>query len=57
MGRTVRRHRHLFAQAITLRNESGNIFKVNGQCLKIFLELNKTLDEEVDIIELIDYEP
>ncbi len=43
--------------AITLRNESGNIFKVNGQRLKIFLELNETLDEEVDVIELIDYEP
>nr|CAE01641.2 OSJNBb0021I10.3 [Oryza sativa Japonica Group]CAE03198.2 OSJNBb0060M15.10 [Oryza sativa Japonica Group] len=43
--------------AITLRDDSGNIFKVNGQRLKIFLEPNETLDEEVDIIELIDYEP
>ncbi len=42
--------------AITLRDNSGNIFKVNGQRLKIFLESNETLDEEVDIIEVIDYE-
>jgi hypothetical protein len=43
--------------AITLCSESGNIFKVNGQRLKIFLEPNETLDQEVDVIELIDYEP
>lgn len=43
--------------AITLRNDSGNIFKVNGQRLKIFLEPNENLDEEVDVIELIDFEP
>lgn len=36
--------------AITLRDESGNILKVNGQRLKIFLEPNENLDEEVDII-------
>jgi hypothetical protein len=42
--------------AITLRDESGNIFKVNGQRLKIFLEPNESLDEEVGVIELIDYE-
>ena len=41
--------------AITLRDDSGNIFLVNGQLLRIFLEPNKTLDEEVVIIELIDY--
>lgn len=35
--------------AITLRDESGNILKVNGQRLKIFLEPNENLDEEVDI--------
>ncbi len=44
-------------RTITLRDDSGNIFKVNGQRLKIFLEPNETLDEEVDVIELIDYEP
>ena len=24
--------------AVTLQDENGNVFKVNGQCLKIFLE-------------------
>lgn len=43
--------------AITLRDDSGNIFKVNSQHLKIFLEPNEILDEEVDVIELINYEP
>ena len=42
--------------AITLHDDSDNIFKVNGQRLRIFLEPDETLDEEVDIIELIDYE-
>ena len=36
--------------AITLRDETGNILKVNGLHLKIFLEPNENLDEEVDII-------
>jgi len=35
--------------AITLRNNEGTLFKLNGQCLKIFLEPNNEL-EEVDII-------
>jgi hypothetical protein len=43
--------------AITLCDDLGNIFKVNGQRLRIFLEPNKTLDKEVDVIELINYEP
>ena len=35
--------------AITLFNNEGTLFKVNGQCLKLFLEPNNEL-EEVDII-------
>jgi WD40 repeat protein len=35
--------------AITLQNDEGTLFKVNGQCLKLFLEPNKEL-EELDII-------
>ena len=35
--------------AITDRNNEGTLFKVNGQCLKLFLEPNNEL-EEVDII-------
>jgi hypothetical protein len=35
--------------AITLQNDEGTLFKVNGQHLKLFLEPNKEL-EELDII-------
>jgi len=35
--------------AITLQNDEGTLFKVNGQCLKLFLEPNKEL-EEIDMI-------
>jgi hypothetical protein len=35
--------------AITLRNNKGMLFKVNGQRLKLFLELNNEL-EKVDVI-------
>jgi hypothetical protein len=35
--------------AITLQNDKGTLFKVNGQHLKLFLEPNKKL-EEIDII-------
>ena len=35
--------------AVTLRNNEGTLFKVNGQHLKLFLEPNHEL-EEVDII-------
>ena len=35
--------------AITLQNDEGTLFKVNGQRLKLFLEPNKEL-EELDVI-------
>jgi len=35
--------------AITLQNDEGTLFKVNGQRLKLFLEPNKELDE-MDVI-------
>jgi len=35
--------------AITLRNNEAMLFKVNNQCLKLFLEPNNLL-EEVDVI-------
>jgi hypothetical protein len=38
--------------AVTLQNDEGTLFKVNGDHLKIFLEPNKDL-EELDIIEFI----
>lgn len=42
--------------AITLHDDSGNLFKVNSQRLKIILEPNEILDEEVVVI-VIDFEP
>ena len=38
--------------AVTLQNDEGTLFKVNGHRLKIFLEPNKN-PEELDIIEFI----
>jgi hypothetical protein len=35
--------------AVTLQNNKGTLFKVNGQRLKLFLEPNKEL-EELDVI-------
>jgi len=35
--------------AVTLHNNEGMLFKVNGQRLKLFLESNNEL-EEVDVI-------
>jgi hypothetical protein len=37
--------------AITLQNDSGNIFKVNGHRLKIYFEPKKI--EDVDVIEFL----
>jgi hypothetical protein len=37
--------------AITLQNDEGTLFKVNGQRLKLYLEPNKEL-EELNIINL-----
>jgi hypothetical protein len=37
--------------AVTLQNDEGMLFKVNGQHLKLFLEPNKEL-EELDVINL-----
>jgi hypothetical protein len=39
--------------AITLQDDTGNIFKVNGQCLKVFLELENS--EEIDVIEFLQF--
>jgi hypothetical protein len=40
--------------AVTLQNDEDMLFKVNGHCLKIFLEPNKDL-EELDVIEFINF--
>ena len=39
--------------AITLQSDDGNIFKVNGQRLKIFLKPEKI--EEIDTIEFLQF--
>ena len=38
--------------AITLQDDDGNIFKTNGQRLKVFLEPEMPELEEVDVFEL-----
>ena len=38
-----------------IQDDDGNAFKVNGQCLKLFLDHNKALDEEIDVIDLVDH--
>ena len=38
--------------AVTLQDDDGNTFKVNGQRLKVFLEPEIPELEEVDVFEL-----
>ena len=38
--------------AITLQDDDGNVFKANGQRLKVFLEPEMPKLEEVDVFEL-----
>jgi hypothetical protein len=42
--------------AITLQDDDGNVFKANGQRLKIFLEPEIPEIEEVDVYELCEIE-
>jgi hypothetical protein len=39
--------------AITLQDDTGNIFKINGQRLKVFLKPENL--EEIDVIELLQF--
>ena len=41
--------------AITIQDDDGNAYMVNGQRLKLFLDHNKALDEEIDVIDLVDH--
>jgi hypothetical protein len=36
---------------ITIQDNHGNTFKVNGHRLKLFLDHNKALNEDVDIVD------
>ena len=40
--------------AITIQDDAGNTFKVNGQRLKVYLEPQINLVEEFDVIEFIE---
>ena len=42
--------------AITLQGDDGNLFKVNGHRLKIFLEPHENLNKEIDVIELVEFD-
>ena len=39
---------------VTLQNDEGTLFKVNGQCLKVFHD-TLLLEEELDIINFIEF--
>jgi len=39
---------------ITIQYDAGNTFKVNGQCLKVYLEPQINSVEEFDVIEFIE---
>ena len=38
-----------------IQDDDGNAYKVNGQRLKLFLDHNKALGEEIDVIDLVDH--
>ena len=38
-----------------IQDDNGNIFKVNGHCLKTFLDHDKALNEDIDVIDIIDH--
>ena len=40
--------------AVTLQDDDGNTFKVNGQRLKVFLEQEMPELEEADVFELFE---
>ena len=48
MGRTIQGYKHL--GAVTLQNDEGTLFKVNGHHLKIFLEPKKP-PEDLDEVD------
>ena len=41
--------------AITIQDNDGNTFKVNGQRLKIFVEPSHDINQEIDEIDLISF--
>ena len=41
---------------ITIQDDDGNIFKVNGQSLKVFLEPSYYTNLEIDRIDLVAFD-
>ena len=41
--------------AIMIQDDNGNIFKVNGHCLKTFLYNDRAPNEDIDVIDIIDH--
>ena len=41
--------------AITIQDDKGNTFKVNGQRLKVYFEPQINMVEELDVIEFIEF--
>jgi len=42
--------------AITIEDNDGNTFKVNGQRLKVFLEPSHDINQEIDEINLVSFD-
>jgi hypothetical protein len=42
-------------RAITIQDDTGNTFKVNGQHLKVYLEPQINTVVELDVIEFIEF--
>ena len=41
--------------AITIQDDNGNTFKVNGHLLKTFPDHDKALGEDIDVIDIVDH--
>ena len=41
--------------AITIQDDNGNTFKVNGHRLKTFPDHDKALGEDIDVIDIVDH--
>jgi len=41
--------------AVTIKDNSGNIHKVNGQCLKVFLEPEPHSSDKINLVSFKEY--
>ena len=42
-------------RAITIQDDDGNTFMVNGHRLKTFLDHDKALNEDIGVIDIVDH--